>query len=424
MIKRIGIVGLGKLGLPLALAFASRGFKVIGVDINPEVIESIKAKRFYYEPGVTELLLDNGVQQRFSVTNDLEAAVLIADATIVIVATPSSSDGCFSLKYVLPVCAEIGKLLRDKDESHLVIVGSTVNPGDCENILRPELIKQSGKTDFGFCHIPEFIALGEILKGYLEPDHVLIGASDPKSASVAHEIYSRLCVNNPPIKQMSLVDTELAKIASNAYTILKTAFGNQIAELCENILGADVDEVTEAIGLDSRASPRFLKGATYAGGPCLPRDVRAILRIAEKVGVELSLIETIEYVNNWQVERLARMVQGCWVKMEDPQKVGILGLTYKPGVNVHEPSAGLLLLEKLYPSVNVVAYDPAIQIGQSVRTAEVLVEQADIVVVTTPWKVFENLAFRSGQVVIDCWRCLDQETVEKAGAEYIGIGRG
>ena len=421
--NRISIVGLGKLGLPLALAFASRGFKVVGVDINPEVIESIKTKRFFYEPGVTELLLDNGVQRRFSVTDDLEAAVLLADVTIVIVATPSDDDGCFSLRYVLPVCADIGAYLREKDEHHLVIISSTVNPSDCGKFLLPKLVEQSGKK-VGFCYVPEFVALGDAINGFLEPDFVLIGASDSNAASRASEIYGRLCKNNPRIKRTSLVNAELAKIAVNIHIVLKTAFANQVAELCEHIPGADVDEVTGAMGMDSRINPEYLRGATYTGGPCFPRDLDSFSCAARRAGVELPLVETTEKVNVWQVERLSRIVQDCWVRMKDPKRVGILGLTYKTGVNVHEPSAGLLLLEKLIPAVNVIAYDPAIQVGQSVRTAEVLVELADIVVVTTPWKVFEKLEFRSGQVVIDCWRFLDKEAIEKVGAEYVAIGRG
>jgi len=426
-VDRIGIVGLGKLGLPLALAFASRGFKVIGVDINPKVIESIKTKRFFYEPGVTELLLDNGVQQRFSVTDDLEAAILLADVTIVIVATPNEKDGCFSLKYVLPVIQDIGDLLRDKEEHHLVIVGSTVNPGDCEKYLLPELIEHSGKkvgSDFGFAHVPEFVALGDVMNGFLEPDFVLIGASDSKSALRAFEIYGRLCKNNPSIKRMNLINAELVKIAANCHTVLKTVFANQMAELCEAIPGADVDEVTGAIGLDSRASPKYLTGGTAALGPCFGRDMKSLPCIAKRYGVELPLIEVADKLNYWQVERLAKIVQDYWVGMEDPKRVGILGLTYKPGVNVYEPSAGLLLLKKLYSAVNVVAYDPAIQVDQSVGAPEALIELADIVVVTTPWKVFEKLEFRPGQVVIDCWRCLDQEAIEKAGAEYVAIGKG
>lgn len=421
--NRISIVGLGKLGLPLALAFASRGFKVIGVDINPEVIESIKARRFFYEPGVTELLLDNGIQRRFSVTDDLEAAVLLADVTIVIVATPSDADGCFSLKYVLPVIRDIGDLLREKGDYHLVIVSSTVNPGDCERYLLPELIEHSGK-DIGLCHVPEFVALGNVLNGFLEPDGIVIGASDAVAASRASAIYGRLCRNNPPIKHMGLIDAELVKIAANCHAVLKTAFANQLAELCEAIPGADVDMVTEGIALDSRASPEYLRGSTIAGGPCFLRDLTSLSCIAKRYGVQLPLIETTERVNFWQVERLAKMVSGCWVRMKDPKTVGILGLTYKQGVNVHEPSAGLLLLEKLIPIVKVVAYDPAIQVSQSVGAPEALIELADIIVVTTPWKVFEKLGFRPGQVVIDCWRCLDQNAIEKVGAEYVAIGRG
>jgi len=302
--NRIGIVGLGKLGLPLAVAFASRAFRVVGVDTNEAVLKSIRNfSPLSYEPNLSGMLRENW--PKLSITNELLPAVDLTDATIIIVGTPSDEDGCFSLKYVLPVCTEIGKLLREKDEYHLVIVSSTVNPGDCEKHLLPELVEQSGKKvgpDFGFAHVPEFVALGNILEGFLEPDFVLIGASDIKAASRASFIYRRLCKNNPTIKRMNLVNVEIAKIAANCHTVLKTAFGNQVAELCEAIPSADVDEVTGAIGLDSRASPEYLRGTTYAGGPCFPRDLKSLLCIAERVGVKLPLIEITDKVNNWQAE--------------------------------------------------------------------------------------------------------------------------
>lgn len=430
MTNRISIVGLGRLGLPLAACFAHRGFHVVGVDINPKVVESARQCRpLTYEPGLEEML-DN-TRFKLSATTDIATAVHVTNATIVLVNTPSAGDGCFSLKYVLAAVRDIGVALRDKNDYHLVIISSTVNPGDCENKIWPVLEGASGKEigkDIGLCHVPEFVALGNIIKGFLEPDFMLTGASDRLAYAHAREIYRRFLSDAPediqtlpPFKYTNLANAEIIKIATNCYIVLKTVFANQMAELCESVPGADVDDVTDALALDSRVGPGYLMGSTAIAGPCFPRDLKSLPCVARQYGVDLPLIETADDINNWQVQRLANLVAKNWYRHS---KVGILGLAYKLGVDVMEPSTGLLLLEKLRKITDIIAYDPMIEVEQSVGSAQEVVDKADIVVVTLPLAEFRDLEFTLiPQVVIDCWRVLDPEKVKAVGRKYVAIGR-
>lgn len=418
MIDRISVVGLGRLGLPLAVVLASKGLKVVGVDNNPKVIEAIKKGRiFTREPNLEKMLEEN--RTRLSVTDDLAAAVDLTDATLVMVATPSEDDGRLSLRYVSEVCHDIGIALRDKKGFHLVVINSTVNPGDCERVIRPMLEKESGRTDFGFCYVPEFVALGNIIKGYLSPDFVLIGAKDTRSFEAAEEIYTYF-IPDYHIVRTNLVNAELAKMWLNCALTTKITLANQIAEMCEAIPGADVDVVTHMLGLDSRVSPKFLRGGTAFGGPCLVRDVHSLLVSARTFGVDLPLIETVGKLNDWQIDRLLNII-GKHCKRD--ARVGILGLSYKVGVDSMEPSAGQALVERLGRVVTVVAYDPMVQIGQSVKSAQMCVDRSDVVVVPTPWPEFKKVKFYEGQTVIDCWRMLDKDDVEGDGAKYVALGR-
>jgi UDPglucose 6-dehydrogenase len=432
MTNRISIVGLGRLGLPLAACFAYRGFNVVGVDINQEVIESARqCKPRAYEPHLEWLL--QRTKHKLSLTTDIATAVRVTPATIVIVGTPSDKDGCFSLEYVLSAAKGIGQALRNKDEYHLVIVSSTVNPRDCETKIWTALESSSGKEigkDIGLCYVPEFVALGEIVRGFLKPDSILMGVSDRLAHARCREIYKRFLSNIPddmrtlpPFVRTNLTNAETAKLAANCLTVVKTVFANQVAELCESISGADVDEVMGAVGMDSRFSPEYLKGSTAALGPCFGRDMKSLPCVARHYGVELPLIETADALNNWQVDRLINMMSRAWYHVPNAT-VGILGLAYKPGVDVKEPSTGLLLLEKLKKTTKVIAYDPMILVEQSVASAQDLVDTADIVIVTLPYKEFKELEFKLiPQVVIDCWRVLDSERVKAPGRKYVAIGR-
>jgi len=425
----ISIIGIGRLGLPLAVVFASRGFRVIGVDVDEAAINAVNARRVparVYEPGLQELM-DSLEDENLIATDDLQGAVENTDVSIILVPTPSDTTGAFALDYVLPVCRGIGQAIRSKSKYHLVVVSSTVMPGSCDGPIREALEATGGKRlddGWGLCYCPEFIALGNAVNGFLNPDFVLIGSSGTRAALDLATVYHLLCLNDAPTAHMSLVNAEITKIALNCSITVKITLANTLAELCEAIPGANVDDVTRAIGLDHRIGPAYFRGGPKFGGPCFPRDTRALSTAARDVGVKVPLIEEVNRINANQSARLARLAIS---HLGGRSKVtfGVLGLAYKVDTNIEEESPGLGLIEALAPyGHNIVAYDPLVAVGNSLRTAQEVADYSDIAIVTMNWPEFGEVQFHDGQVVIDCWRCLNWGKVTAARAKYIAIGWG
>src|SRR5260370_11173119 len=205
MLSSVSVIGLGKLGAPMAGCFAARGFTVHAVDLNPQKVDAIsRGVPPVHEPGLAELLAESG--GRISATKDIEAAVSACDATFVVVATPSEADGGFSLRYVIPTCESIRRGLRTQSAYHVVAVTSTVMPRSIGGQIRSALERASGKRcgiDFGLCYNPEFIALGTVIRDFYNPDFLLIGESDPRAGNVLSEIYKPACKNSPSIPRMN-----------------------------------------------------------------------------------------------------------------------------------------------------------------------------------------------------------------------------
>src|SRR6266542_4194827 len=222
---RIAVVGLGKLGAPLAAVLASKGNEVLGIDVNPEVVRLVNDGRApVQEPGLQDLVTAS--RERLTATTDLTAAAG-AEATILLVPTPSDERGAFSNEYVLASVEEVGRGLAAGDDYHVIVVASTVMPGSCDAELRPALERASRRrvgATLGFCYSPEFIALGSVIRDLLEPDMVLIGESDPRAGDVLELLYGGVCENNPPFRRMSLVNAELTKIAVNTYVTMKISY--------------------------------------------------------------------------------------------------------------------------------------------------------------------------------------------------------
>lgn len=455
-LKRISVIGLGKLGAPLAACFAWKGFPTIGVDLDPSKVKAVnRGVAPIYEPGLQELL--SASQGRLIATEDYEEAIMNSDVSFIVVPTPSDDRGAFSLRYVLEAARHIGDALRKKDAYHLVVVTSTVMPGATEGEVKPVLEIRSGKRcgfDFGLCYSPEFIALGSVIHDFLNPDFILIGESDSRSGEMLAHLYKCVCQNDPPVARMNFVNAELTKLAVNSYVTTKISFANMLARICERLPGADVDVVTAALGLDSRIGRRYLKGAIGYGGPCFPRDNIALATLARSLGAPAILAETTDKFNRQQVEWLAALVKS---RLSEGGRVGILGLAYKPNSDVVEESQGLLLARALVErGVGVIAYDPvamenarkALQTARVVErsdqsdvffdrrssaeiifasSAEECVAQSDVVVVTTAWEEFKRLTptqfmrHSPPRVVIDCWR-LFQGMEQRDGVTYLPLG--
>ncbi len=438
MEKTISVVGLGKLGAPLAACLAAKGMRVIGVDADPRKVEAINAGRApLYEPQLEEFIRKaNG---RLTATSELGEAVAASEITFIVVATPSEHDGGFSLRHVLPVCREIGRALRAKPGFHLVVLTSTVMPGMTGGPVRGALEEASGKAagrDFGLCYGPEFIALGSVIRDFLNPDFVLIGESDPRSGAILGALYQEVCENAPRAARMNFVNAEITKLSVNTFVTTKISFANMLARICERLPEANVDVVTGALGLDARIGTKYLKGAISYGGPCFPRDNHALAALAKEIGAPADLAEVTDRFNRTQVQWLADLVQSY----ATPHcSAGILGLTYKPYSDVVEEAPGLLLAKELARrGVSVVAYDPTCDpkrmkaLDSEIRwaeTAEQCVEQSGVVVLATPWR--ECCAVPTKQwarhsparTVIDCWRALGHlEGVD--GVRYVRLGLG
>src|SRR5579859_652379 len=438
MTKSISVMGLGKLGSPLAACFAARGFRVTGVDVDEKKVEALnKGRAPIHEPGLAELIEET--EGRLTGTQDAEEAVRESEATFIVVSTPSEASGGFSLRYVLPCMETIGKTLRTKTGFHLVVLTSTVMPGSTGGEVRQVLERASGKTcgqHFGLCYSPEFIALGSVIRDFYFPDFLLIGESDARSGEMLAEIYRHTCKNTPFVARMNFINAEITKLAVNTYITTKISYANMIARLCEKLPGADANVVTNALGLDTRIGPRYLKGAVSYGGPCFPRDNRALAALAAQVGASSGLAEATDLFNRAQIKSLAEMVKG---QQGGDGTIGILGLTYKADTDVVEESFGLLLAQELAAAkLAVVVYDPGANmeraVGQSAEvrrasSAQECIAQSDVVVLATPWHEFRELATElwarktRARVVIDCWGSLSHlRGVE--GVRYVRLGFG
>jgi UDPglucose 6-dehydrogenase len=435
-VLNISVVGLGKLGSPMCACFAAKGHRVVGVDLNERFVQLInEQKPPVFEPGLAEMLA--GCGDRLSATTDLAAAVLQTDVTFIIVPTPSEPTGGFSLKYALAACETIGKALKTKDRYHVVVVTSTVMPGATGGPIRACLESASGKrcpADFGLCYSPEFIALGSVIRDFLNPDLLLIGESDLRAGNMLTEVYRGVHENQPAVARMTFANAELTKLAVNTFVTTKISYANMIAQICERIEGGNVDEVTAALGRDSRIGPKYLKGGLGYGGPCFPRDNAAIAALARELGVLSALPEATDRVNQTQVPRLRELVLAA---LPPGGCVGILGVSYKPDTNVTERAQGLELAQALLEDgVPVLVYDRCA--ADSCRTLlkgavrfvdspTACAREADVVVVATPSPEFrsigaDDLMRTEGQAtVIDCWRLLDRIRLS-AVCRYVALG--
>lgn len=414
----ISIVGLGKLGSCMAAVYASKGNTVIGCDLNPSSVEAINQGR----APVSETNLPSLIEQtrgRLKATTDTADAIRQSDLTFVIVPTPSLPDGSFSTKYVQMACRDIALALKTKEGYHLVVLTSTLLPGDCETHLIPTLEQYSGKscgTDFGFCYSPLFIAIGSVIKNLLHPDFFLVGECDKRSGDLLESFYRTVCDNEAPVRRMSVPSAELTKISVNSYITMKITFANMLGEVAERIPGVDVDDVTRALGSDTRIGGAYLKSGLGYGGPCFPRDNRAFAHMAKSRGVEVPFAARTDEYNKSIMRRWAETVMSVASKGQDV--IAMIGISYKPDTAFSEESQAIgiarILVAKGY---NVHVHNPSgneharTLLGDSVTFHDTLtpcLEQASIVFLGLPMaQVIEPLAqLRKIKMVkvIDPWR--------------------
>jgi UDPglucose 6-dehydrogenase len=433
----ISVIGLGRLGAPLAAVLADRGHHVVAVDVRAEVVAAVNDGRSPVdEPGLADLLRRS--RTRVRATTDV-AAVATTDVTFIVVPTPSLESGRFSNHHVLQAIEGIGGALKRSTAYHVVAVTSTVMPTSMDREIRPALERAAHRTvgpSLGLCYNPQFIALGSVIRDLTHAELVLIGESDSRAGAVLEEVHRSLIAEHSQVRRMNCVNAEIAKLAVNTFVTTKISYANMLAELCERLPGADVDVVTGAVGLDRRIGLGYLKGAVGYGGPCFPRDNAAFAAVAADIGANAELARATDAMNRYQLVRLAGLVRDRVTPRAN--RVGVLGLSYKTDTHVVDDSPGLMLANRLAAEgLPVTVFDPAAAgearpvLAAGVAVAPSLaacLEESDVVVVTVPWPAFREIprllaaARRRPRVIMDCWRLLDRTDLD-GPTELVQIGR-
>lgn len=436
MSEKVSVVGLGKLGLGLGLCFASSGIETLGVDVNGDVVDAINhGKSPIIEPQYQELIVE--LDGKFRATSDHAEAIEKTDITFILVATPSIGDGRFSNRYVKSALKSLSEAFgKSKKPYHLFVISSTVVPGSTEKTFIPLIEQHSGRKymrDFDVCFDPDFVALGAVVKDFRNPDLVIIGESRSEAGDKVEALHTQICQNKPKIARMSIISAEVAKVSLNAYITMKISFANTVANLCERIPGADVDAITNAIGVDKRISPYYLRGGLAFGGTCFPRDTKAFMTISRQYGLDPILMDSVERVNIEQNKHLANLVKSF---LTPENKISVLGVAFKDKIPVIEQSPAISLIQELViDDVDVTIYDPlAMEAARTVfddeityaHTIEDCLTSSPVCVLTLMSKEYkdaiENFAADTSLAIIDCWRQIDTANVNK-NIRIVGVGR-
>jgi UDPglucose 6-dehydrogenase len=452
---RIAVIGLGHVGLPTALGFAELGWDVVGVDDDPHKARQIAAGRMpFYEPGAEALLrrgLDTG---RFRVAPDIGAATADAEVVFVCVGTPQRDDGSADLSQVEGVARAIARSLNG---GKLIVEKSTTPVRTAERIRHTIHRYRNGDHRFEVAVNPEFLREGSALYDFFHPHRIVLGVESPWGRDLLLQVYRPLlerlraeAANTPgaagtdPVEERVIVTTlqtaELIKHAANAFLATKISFINMIADLCE-AAGADVTEVARGLGLDPRIGLAFLQAGVGFGGYCLPKDLRALIRIGEDFGADMALLRAVDAINRQRVNRLVRKLeQALWVLRG--KTVGILGLAFKPGTDDIREAPSLRVVERLLQEgVALRLHDPqAVENFRQVvpedpprlvycASAYEAARDAHALVVLTEWPEYRDLdlarlaAAMEVPCLVDGRNLFEPAAARAAGFEYVGLGR-
>lgn len=414
---KYAVFGLGKLGACIAATLAERGFHTIGIEVDKAKVAAVNTGQApVEEPGLESMIRKN--QSRLRASHRPEEAVG-AEASFFIPPTPSLPDGSFDTKFLLRAMHSLAIALKKSGKrEHLFVCSSTTTPGACEGILIPMLERTLGGKcgrEFGFCYNPEFIALGDVIHGLMEPDFVLIGESDGRSGKKLESFYRHYLRNQAPIERMSIASAEVAKISVNSFVTMKISFTNQIRLLAERFPGVSAPAVLGAIGKDRRIGGAYLKPGLSFGGPCFPRDNRLLRFSAAQRGLELPLAAATDRVNEMVKSDLQTSVKQA---VGPRGKVLVLGMAYRPNTWLTEESAGLVLAQGLHRAGHEVAVHDPLSTPENSPDLREFCFVADwkkairsgefkAVVVCNPCPEYAALQVREGVRLFDPWSVVD-----------------
>src|SRR5437588_489701 len=432
---RIAMIGTGYVGLVSGACFADFGHRVSCVDKDSLKIDGLNAGVMpIWEPGLEALVKSNAGRGRLTFTTDVSDAVKDAEAVFIAVGTPARrGDGHADLTYVFEAVRELAKVIRP---GTVVVTKSTVPVGTGDRI--EQILREEGVADASVASNPEFLREGAAIADFKHPDRIVVGAGDERAREVLREIYRPLFLNRAPILFTDRRSAELTKYAANAFLAVKISFINEIADLCEAV-DADVQDVARGIGLDNRIGPKFLHAGPGYGGSCFPKDTLALLKTADKAGVDQRIVRTTVQVNDdRKAAMVGRVAQALGGKLGG-KSIGVLGLAFKPNTDDMRDAPSIPLVNGLIAhGASVKAFDPVAREQaekvfdqvEFVNDAYAAAQGADALVIVTEWDEFRALdldklaAAMRGKVLVDLRNVYDRDDAIEAGLAYFGVGRG
>ena len=433
---KIGIIGLGFVGLSLTSVLASKGYDVVGIDVDKAKCEKIvDGISPFYEPDL-DRILKRGLKMKLKISDDF-SLINNCDFIFVTVGTPQNENGTINLSIIKKAVSTIGKNLKGNKKKPTVLIKSTVIPGTMKNVILPILEKKSNKKagkDFGLISNPEFLQESSAIRDTKFPHVVVLGGYQTGFMKKTKKFFMGLHPNVPIIITNHQI-AEMIKYANNSFLATKISFINQLSTICQKIPGANVDEIAKIIGLDPRIGKLFLNAGPGYGGSCLPKDMKALINFANISGIKPTLLNAVEEVNTKQLEQIISITKQRLGDLTS-KRITILGTAFKPNTDDIRDSIAIELIEKfLKRKAKITVHDPKaikntrnifenrIRYAKSVRDA---LSKSQCVIIMTQWKQYEKLnnnefKYMTKKIVIDCRRMLVEKQLD---VDYFAIGIG
>jgi UDPglucose 6-dehydrogenase len=438
---KVTVIGTGYVGLVTGTCLAEVGNDVLCLDVDPTKIEILESGGIpIYEPGLEDMVRRNVEAGRLFFSTNSEKSVHFGDIQFIAVGTPPDEDGSADLQYVVAAARNIG---RQMNEFKLVVDKSTVPVGTADKVrtaLREELDKRGAKIEFCVASNPEFLKEGAAVEDFMKPDRIIIGTDSERATHMLRQLYAPFQRNHERLVVMDIRSAELTKYAANAMLATRISFMNELALLAEK-LGADIEQVRHGIGSDPRIGYHFLYAGCGYGGSCFPKDVQALRRTAQEVGMPLKVLDAVEEANDNQKQVLLQKIDRRFGGDLKGMRFALWGLAFKPNTDDMREAPSRTLLQGLWErGASVSAYDPA-AMEETRRIfgerAELLlvnspmdaVKGADALVIATEWKVFRSPNYDTlrsllkNPVIFDGRNLYEPGTMREAGFEYFPIGR-
>jgi len=439
------VIGTGYVGLVTGICFAEMGNTVTCVDTSVEKIDRLaEGKIPIYEPGLEPLLHNNLREGRLHFSTSLDKAMEDCQVFFIAVGTPSNHDGSADLQHVLDVAREIG---RNMTEYCVVVDKSTVPVGTADKVravIRHELAQRGVEIDFDVVSNPEFLKEGAAIDDFMRPDRIIIGTGNDHAREMMRQLYAPFNMNRDRTIYMGVRDAEMTKYAANAMLATKISFINEIANLCD-LLGVDVENVRRGIGSDSRIGYSFIYPGCGFGGSCFPKDVSALVHLAESCEFEPKVLRSVVERNRCQQRVLFDKIIRRFGPDLSKLTIGVWGLAFKPGTDDLREAPSLVLLHDLIGAgARVKAYDPVAMDAARKILPQAWFDNCDLVLadhqydalkgadalaLVTEWKPFRTPDFRAMKkimqqpIIFDGRNQYDPTQMREEGFEYEGIGR-